>query len=117
MTVVEERSQAFLTQPTRRRSGTGFCEGMSVPLAVKDHDHSMKTNGNAQQYAQRNGGQMNVVRAGVQQLAAVPTAQQQAGRATAADAQQELLARTTSSGPVTTRIHAAAICCKHMLSS
>jgi hypothetical protein len=88
---------------------------MTVPLAVavKDHEHSTKTYA-LQQYAQRFGVQMNVVRAGDQQLAAVPTAQQQAGRTTAADAQQELLARTTSSGPVTTRIHAAAICCKHL---
>jgi hypothetical protein len=121
MIFVEETFQAlpaFLTQPTRRRSGTGSCESMTVPLAVvvRDHEHSTDTNGNAHQYVQNNGGQMNGVRAGVQQLAAMSTAQQQAGRTTAADAQQELLARTTSSGPVTTKIHAAAICCKHLLS-
>lgn len=120
MIVVEETVQALpasLTQPTRRRSGTGSFESMTVflALALKDHEDSKDTNFNTHQYAQHNGDHINAVRAGVQQLAGISTEQQQVGRTTAAVGQQELLARTTSSGPVTTRIHAAAICCKRLL--
>lgn len=120
MIVVQEEVQTFrnfITQPTRRRSGS-----MTLPHSVARfgdsgvmaHEHCTMNDFSAQHHKHDHSKQIKLTAADVQQ-ADTPTAQQQARCNTATDAQQESLARTTSCGPVTTRVHAAAICCKYCL--
>lgn len=112
---------ASLTAP-RRRSATGVQAGQMPAISLDAHDHSnghvndhssASCCGHSQQHGLCGGFAGNFVAAGGHVHSPVQAAAPQQQSPGTAAGRQNNLARGSSLGLVTTRIHAAAICCEH----